>query len=78
MVVCITTKLQHFCNVTLPNILVNVAVSSASERKSIVITLTVQPRIHVITCDDFTALRNLVIGYFADIIIADLTAGQRN
>ena len=28
--------------------------------------------------DDFTRSRNVVINYFADIIIADITAGQRN
>ena len=33
---------------------------------------------HAIVCDDFTRSHNLVIGYFADIIIADITAGQRN
>ena len=30
---------------------------------------------HAIARDDFTRSRNLVIGYFADIIIADITVG---
>ena len=33
---------------------------------------------HAIAHDDFTRSRNLVIGYFTDIIIADITTGQRN
>ena len=34
--------------------------------------------LHIATCDDFMRSHNLVIGYFADIRIADITAGQRN
>ena len=33
---------------------------------------------HAIACDDVTRSHNLVICYFADIIIAYITAGQRN
>ena len=33
---------------------------------------------HAITYDNFTRSHNLVIGYFADLIIADITTGQRN
>ena len=33
---------------------------------------------HAIACDDFTRSRSLVMDYFVDIIVADITAGQRN
>ena len=34
--------------------------------------LTSDSTSHAITCDNFTRSRNLVIGYFADIIIVDI------
>ena len=34
--------------------------------------------LHAIAHGDFTRSHNLVIGYFADIIITDITAGRRN
>ena len=42
----------------------------------------IQPRIQLHmplpAHDNFTRAHNLVIGYFADIIIADIITGQRN
>ena len=78
VVMCIMTTLQHFSNVTLPNILVNMV---SSDHRAWVYSYndsTSDSTSHAITCDDFTRSHNLVIGLFENVIIADITAGQRN
>ena len=40
--------------------------------------LTLDSTSHVIARDNFMRSRSLVMDYFIDIIIADITAGQRN
>ena len=72
--------LQYFSNVanspsTLPNILVDVV--SSDHRVYNNNDSTSDSTSHAIACDGFTTLGNMVIGYFADIIIIDITARQK-
>ena len=67
---------MHDNMLTPPNILVDVVSSDHrvySNNDSILDSTS-----HAIACDNFTRSRNLVIGYFTDIIIADIITGQRN
>ena len=77
-VMCTTTfHLQHFSSVlTLSNFLVDVV--SSDHRACSNNDSTLDSTSHTIACDDCTTSHNLVIGYFVDIIIADITAMKRN
>ena len=59
-VVYTSITLQHFSNVTRPNILVDVV--SSDHRVYSTNDLTFDSTLHAIACDDFTRSRNLVIG----------------
>ena len=76
-ITCMTTlHVQHFSNINVANSPKHFCRCGILWSQSNNSTLDLTS--HTIACDDCMRSRNLVISYFADIIIADITAGKRN